>query len=96
MAVPRILISAARNFKRAFPLMRDARVPLQLKIITGVLALLIISPLDIFGDIPVLGLFDDAVLLTMLCAFFVALATRTIEKNVTPVRQPVGGLPRIP
>jgi uncharacterized membrane protein YkvA (DUF1232 family) len=95
MALPRVLFSAVRNFKRAFPLLRDERVPLQLKIVTGVLALLIISPLDVFGDIPVLGLFDDAVLLTLLCALFVSLATRTIEKNVTAVRQPIGGLPRV-
>ena len=59
MALPRVLFAAARNFKRVMPLVRDERVPMQLKLITGVLALLIISPLDIFSDIPVLGLFDD-------------------------------------
>ena len=91
-----MLVSAVRNFRRALPLIRDARVPLNLKLATGFLALLIVSPIDVFGDIPVLGLFDDAVLLTLLCALFVAFATRTIEKNVTPVRQPIGGLPRIP
>jgi len=86
MAAPRALFLAARNFKRMLPLMRDQRVPLRLKLFTGVLALLILSPLDIFSDIPVLGIFDDAVLLTLLCAAFVWLATRTIEKNVTPIR----------
>ena len=96
MALPRVLLSAARNFRRALPLLRDARVPLQLKLLTGILALLIVSPVDVFGDIPLLGLFDDAVLLTLLCALFVAIATRTIEKNVTPVRPSIGGLPRIP
>lgn len=96
MALPRVLLSAVRNFRRALPLIRDERVPLQLKILSGILALVIISPLDVFGDIPLLGLFDDAVLLTLLCAVFVAVATRTIEKNVTPVRPTIGGLPRIP
>jgi len=96
MALPRVLFSAVRNFKRAFPLLRDERVPLQLKIITGVVALLIISPLDIFGDIPVLGLLDDAVLLTLLCGLFVMIASRAVEKDVAPARQPVGGLPRLP
>jgi len=76
--------------------MRDERVPIQLKFVTGVLALLIISPLDIFSDIPVLGLFDDAVLITLLCAIFVSLAMRIIEKDVTPVRREIGGLPRVP
>jgi uncharacterized membrane protein YkvA (DUF1232 family) len=85
MALPRLLFSAARNFKRIVPLMRDERVPLIIKAATAVLALLIISPLDILSDIPVLGMLDDAVLLTMLCSAFVWLATRVIEKNVTPV-----------
>lgn len=87
MAVPRLLYAAASNFKRAWPLLRDERVPGGLKAVTGVLALFIISPLDIFGDIPVLGVLDDAVLLSLLCMLFVFLATQTIEKNVTPVRR---------
>jgi uncharacterized membrane protein YkvA (DUF1232 family) len=96
MALPRLLFSAARNFKRALPLMRDERVPSGLKIVTGVFALLIISPLDIFGDIPVLGLLDDAVLLTLLCMLFVWLATQAVEKNVTPVRRrDIGGPPMV-
>lgn len=84
MAFPKLVFAAARNFKRMLPLMRDVRVPVALKAATAVLGLLIISPLDIFGDIPVLGLFDDAVLLTLLCAAFVFLATQMVEKNVTP------------
>lgn len=86
MAFPRVLMTAGRNFRRMLPLMRDARVPLAMKACTAVLALLIISPLDVFGDIPVLGLLDDAVLLTLLCSGFVFLASRLIEKNVTPAR----------
>lgn len=84
MALPRMAFAAVRNFKRAWPLMRDERVPNGLKAVTAVLALFIISPLDIFGDIPVLGVLDDAVLLTLLCMLFVWLATQTVEKNVTP------------
>lgn len=98
MALPRLMYAAARNFKRAWPLFRDERVPIGLKAVTGVLALLIVSPLDIFGDIPVLGLFDDAVLLTLLCMFFVWLGTQAIQKNVTPVRaaRDIGGPPMMP
>lgn len=87
MALPRLLYSALRNFRRVLPLMRDERVPLQLKLVTAALALLIISPVDLFGDIPILGLFDDAFLLALLCGAFVWLGTRLIEKNVTPVTQ---------
>ncbi len=85
MALPRLVFLAARNFKRVLPLMRDARIPAYLKISTVVLGLLIISPLDVFGDIPILGLFDDAALLALLCAVFVWLGTRAIQKNVTPL-----------
>ena len=87
MAPPRLLYAATSNFKRAWPLLRDERVPAGLKAVTGILALFIISPLDIFGDIPVLGLLDDAVLLTLLCMLFVWVATQSVEKNVTPPRR---------
>ena len=74
--------------------MRDERIPLGLKAATGVLGLLIISPLDIFGDIPVLGLLDDAVLLSLLAMVFVAIGTRLLEKNVT-VKNVTPNVPRL-
>ncbi|HZT12404.1 MAG TPA: YkvA family protein [Candidatus Baltobacteraceae bacterium] len=85
MSTPK-LASALTNMRRVLPLMRDERVPTGLKVATGAVALLILSPLDIFGDIPVLGLLDDAVLLTLLAMLFVALATRMTERVVTPQR----------
>lgn len=89
------MISAAvLSYKRAWPLMRDSRVPTALKMVTLVLAFFIISPLDIFGDIPVLGLFDDAALLTLLCMLFVFLGTQAIQKNVTPPRD-ISGPPMV-
>lgn len=76
--------------------MRDERVPTGLKAATGLAALLIISPLDVFGDIPILGLLDDTVLLTLLCMLFVWLASQAVEKNVTPVRRrDIGGPPMV-
>jgi uncharacterized membrane protein YkvA (DUF1232 family) len=74
--------------------MRDERVPTLLKAATAVMAFLIVSPLDIFGDIPILGLFDDAALLTLLCMLFVFLGTQAIEKNVTPPRE-ISGPPMV-
>ena len=56
--------------------MRDARVPLALKAGTLGVALLIVSPIDLFSDIPGLGLLDDAALLSLLCYWFVRLASR--------------------
>lgn len=94
MRFPRLLFAAARVYKRAWPLMRDARVPAALKGATALAAVLIISPLDVFGDIPVLGMFDDAALLTALCMLFVWLATQAVEKNVTP-RPVIEGPPAV-
>ena len=46
-----------------------------MKIIAAVLALAIVSPLNILGDIPLLGLFDDLALLSMLAGWFVGAAS---------------------
>lgn len=93
MASPRLIFSALRSWQRVLPLMRDERVPLTLKAGAAVLGLLIVSPLDVFGDIPVLGLFDDAVLLTILAGAFVFVARRCIERTASP--QPGAELPMI-
>ena len=87
MASPKIAPSLLHNFRRVLPLMGDRRVPLGLKVATAIAGLLIISPLDVFGDIPVLGLLDDAVLLTLLAMLFVMLATRAAQR-VAPARVP--------
>lgn len=69
------------------PHMRDSRVPFGLKAGTVGLALLIVSPLDIFGDIPVLGFLDDAVLLTLLSMVFVSIARGIVERPVREVER---------
>lgn len=73
------LLANRKRLGLVIPLMRHAKVPVALKVATGAIALLILSPLDIFSDIPVLGLLDDAVLLSVLCLVFVALAERLAE-----------------
>jgi uncharacterized membrane protein YkvA (DUF1232 family) len=86
---PLQLILAARvAITRTIPLMRDARVPLVLKAIAGVFAILVISPLDLFGDIPVLGMLDDVALLSLLCMWFVHQAGKHVEP--VPVRVRAG------
>jgi uncharacterized membrane protein YkvA (DUF1232 family) len=88
----RLLRSIARlrfAFVRAWPLMRHANVPLGLKLGTLALALLIVSPLDVFADVPILGVLDDAVLLGLLATIFVWAAQRLLahETHATaPVR----------
>jgi uncharacterized membrane protein YkvA (DUF1232 family) len=84
----RLLYFARTAIFRTFPLLRDARVPLALKLIAAALALLVISPIDVFGDIPVLGALDDAALLTLLCVWFVSQAAKHVEP--IPVRRRPG------
>lgn len=51
----------------------DQRVPLSLKMLTGFGALLVMSPVDLLGDIPVIGAVDDTLLLVGLAWLFVKL-----------------------
>ena len=74
----RMLTTAAAEIPRLFPLMRDARVPLWSKIAMAALAALVVSPLDLLGDIPVLGLVDDATLLLFIMHLFVRFAERRV------------------
>lgn len=79
MRLLRLLFAAKAAIFRTLPLVRDARVPLSLKVVVALIGLLIISPLDLLGDIPVLGALDDAALLTLLCMWFVSRAARHAE-----------------
>jgi uncharacterized membrane protein YkvA (DUF1232 family) len=88
MRLLRLLLAAKTAIFRTVPLMRHARVPLSLKLVVAAIGLLIISPLDVFGDVPVLGAFDDAALLTLLCVWFVSQASRHVEP--IPVRRRSG------
>ena len=85
-----------RNAARVGRLFLDQRVPMPLKALTAFGALLILSPIDLFGDIPVLGVVDDTVALVLLGWLFLRLcppnvlaeyraaAAASRVKNVTP------------
>jgi uncharacterized membrane protein YkvA (DUF1232 family) len=90
MRVLRLLFAAKTAIFRTVPLIRDARVPLALKLMAAAIALLVISPIDIFGDIPVLGALDDATLLLLLSMWFVSQASKHVEP--IPVRRRPGSL----
>jgi uncharacterized membrane protein YkvA (DUF1232 family) len=85
MKLLRLLFAAKTALFRTVPLIRDSRVPLSLKLIAAAIGLLIISPLDLFSDVPVLGALDDGALLTLLCIWFVSQAARHVEP--VPVRR---------
>jgi uncharacterized membrane protein YkvA (DUF1232 family) len=81
-------------------LYRDVRVPAWLKMAGLAAAVLIVSPLDPFADIPFLNLLDDAALLMLAAKLFLGLApaavvaehrialgldrAMTVMRNVTP------------
>jgi uncharacterized membrane protein YkvA (DUF1232 family) len=74
MGLLRLLLTSRRTLARAFALARDSRVPLRLKLLALAGVLFILSPLNLLGDIPLLGLLDDAALLAMLASWFVGAA----------------------
>jgi len=79
-----------RSFATAIRLARHPGVPLHLKLIALAGALLILSPINILGDIPFLGLFDDVALLALLAGWFASAAApyasaMTLEGELVPV-----------
>lgn len=77
-----MLTTLQRQVPRVLPLMKDAGVPLWAKVLAIGAAVLIVSPLDILSDIPIVGFFDDAVLLGFVVNAFVRFAeSRTLRTN---------------
>ncbi len=66
-----------RTMLDAYRMLRNPLVPLRLKLIALGLAVLILSPLNILGDIPLLGLVDDLALLSLLAGWFIGAAARS-------------------
>lgn len=56
----------------------DRRVPLYLKMAGVAAAVLIVSPLDPFADIPFLNMLDDAALLMLAARLFIALSPAAV------------------
>jgi uncharacterized membrane protein YkvA (DUF1232 family) len=84
MNILRFAFTVRHTLGRAWALAQDPHVPRNLKITALALALLILSPLNILGDIPLIGVFDDVALLGFLLRWFVkaaeqAQARRDIE-----------------
>ena len=74
MGLVRFLLTSRRTLARALTLARDARVPMRLKLLALAGVLFILSPLNLLGDIPLFGLFDDAALLALLAGWLVRVA----------------------
>lgn len=76
MGLFKLFLTSRRSLGRIPALVQSARVPMRLKLMALGLALFIISPLNILGDIPLLGIVDDAALLALLLNWFVRTAER--------------------
>ncbi len=75
MGLLRLFLTSRRSAVRAFALARDPRVPLRLKVLAVAALLFILSPLNILGDIPLLGIVDDVALIALLLSWFVRVAS---------------------
>jgi|SRR5579872_1005800 len=85
------MLWALRSFgSKVAHLFLDRRISPGLKAITALAALLIVSPLDVFADIPILGLLDDVALLSLLALLFVKLCPPDVVAEYTqkPARRP--------
>jgi uncharacterized membrane protein YkvA (DUF1232 family) len=81
----RMLGALRATLPRILPLMRDSRVPLWLKAGTVAGAAFIVSPLDLLGDIPVIGIVDDVALMSLLAMLFVNLASaQAVRRGAEP------------
>jgi uncharacterized membrane protein YkvA (DUF1232 family) len=71
MLLFRFLLTSRQNVGRALTLLWHPQVPLRLRILLLAGAVFILSPLNILGDIPLLGILDDVALLSFLLGWFV-------------------------
>ena len=81
----RLFFTLRTTAVRAFELIRDVRVPLRLKVLAVLAVVFILSPLNILGDIPLIGIVDDAALLALLLNWFVRAGEPHVEIAHPPV-----------
>lgn len=91
----RFLFRSWSTVQRALVLARDARVPMHLKLGALAATIFVLSPLNILGDIPLLGLADDAAMLAGVAALFVRFAESSMLRTA-PQRSASPGYPAIP
>lgn len=88
MKLFRTIAAVRHEVPRIVPLFRDARVPAWSKALAILAAVLIVSPLDLFGDIPFLGFFDDGALLLFVVHLFVRFAEKRTYVDSEPLVAP--------
>lgn len=73
-------------FQRGAALFLNPHVSTKRKVLALIAALFVLSPLNILGDIPFLGIFDDVVLLGFVLNWFVNASERELFKRQPPAR----------
>ncbi|HZX68771.1 MAG TPA: hypothetical protein VFE70_07795 [Candidatus Elarobacter sp.] len=96
MRLLRLFLTSRRTIVRAWALGRDARVPKHLKILAALGALLILSPLNLLGDIPLIGFFDDVALIGFLLSWFVRVAGPYAFDDIVASAQPGRQIDQLP
>ena len=82
-------LSARKTAFSAWTALLDARVPRRLKFIALAAVLFVISPLNLLGDIPLLGIVDDSALLGLVLVWFTrASLPYTNTLNGGPIARP--------
>lgn len=72
------MMSLRKQLALNFALLRDPRVPMWLKAAAVGGAAFTLSPLNILGDIPVIGVVDDVALLGVISQVFINLAPKHV------------------
>ena len=83
MKLARLLFGAKTAIFRTLPLIRDTRVPVSLKLVAAAIGLLIVSPVDVFSDVPRARRSRRCSILALLCMWFVRQASKHVEHDVT-------------
>ena len=65
-----LIFGLRKNALQAYRAIVDPRVPRRLKLYALIAALLVLSPLNILGYIPLLGILDDAGLFSLILIWF--------------------------
>jgi uncharacterized membrane protein YkvA (DUF1232 family) len=70
VTILRLGLAWRKTAARALRALIDGRVPGHLKLFAVAAAIFVLSPLNLLGDIPLLGTIDDAGLLTLVMLWF--------------------------
>lgn len=84
MYLLRLAYTLRTSFQRAVEHFLNPRVSTKRKVLALIAVAFVLSPINILGDIPLLGIFDDVVLLGFVLNWFVRASERELFRGQTP------------